>query len=255
MMLFICVKGYTQSNPRMENQNYMYTAFYDNFDTPNLNRSQWNVSHDGKKDCGIWVDGANTVNQANSCLNLSIISSPGYTFTDWMNRTYTADYISGEVTSDSAFQYGSFECRAKYAHQKGSWPAFWAIGGDGIPCEQGGGAGDEIDISEFWSYTVCNHPGSNPPYHEAMKLENNCHRYYNPGYCDGNSHFYHWYNASMGSSMDDNFHVYKCVWTPDKIDFYMDNVLKNTVLVSVNPQYFPFRPLHVILSQQVACLD
>lgn len=88
-----------------------------------------------------------------------------------------------------------------------------------------------------------------------MKLENNCHRYYNPGYCDGNSHFYHWYNASMGSSMDDNFHVYKCVWTPDKIDFYMDNVLKNTVLVSVNPQYFPFRPLHVILSQQVACLD
>ena len=142
MMLFNCVKGLAQSNPRMENVNYMYTAFYDDFDTPNLDRSQWNVSHHGKKDCGIWVDGLNTVNQANGCLNLSIISSPGYTTTMWNDSIISADYISGEVATDSVFHYGSFECRVKYAHQIGSWPAFWAIGGDGIPCEQGGGAGD-----------------------------------------------------------------------------------------------------------------
>ena len=172
MMLFTCVKGYTQSNPRMEDENYMYTEFYDGFDGLTLNRNFWNASHNGKKEdgggCNIWVDDVNTLNQANGYLNLTMLYSPGYTTTTWDGKVKTADYISGEVTSCTPLPpYGSFECRVKYAHQKGSWPAFWAIGGDGIPCEQGGGAGDEIDISEFWSYTVCNHPRSNPP---TMKL-------------------------------------------------------------------------------------
>jgi len=257
LMLFISLKSISQTNPRMVNENYMYTVFLDDFNTSSLDRSQWNVSHDGKKDCGIWVDGVNTVNQADSCLNLSIISSPGYTFTDWKNRTYTADYISGEVTSDSAFHYGSFECRAKYAHQKGSWPAFWLFGvGDGIPCAQGGGENDEIDISEFWSYTELMKTEDGVYCMGKMKLENNCHRYYNPGYCDDNSYFHHWWSTSMGSSMDDNFHVYKCIWTPDKIAFYKDNVLKNIISYSDNPQYFPRNYKMVVkLSQQVACLD
>ncbi len=38
MMLLFCVKGLTQSNPRMENENYMYTVFYDHFDTTKLLR-------------------------------------------------------------------------------------------------------------------------------------------------------------------------------------------------------------------------
>lgn len=54
--------------------------------------------------------------------------------------------------------------------------------------------------------------------------------------------------------MDNNFHVYKCVWTPDKIDFYMDNVLKNTLLKASYPDKFPFLPLQVKLSQQVPTL-
>lgn len=60
----------------------------------------------------------------------------------------------------------------------------------------------------------------------------------------------------MASSMDDSFHVYKCIWTPDKIDFYMDNVLKFTIPYSYDPQHFPRNyPMRVKLSQQVACLD
>jgi beta-glucanase (GH16 family) len=114
MMLLFCVKGLAQSNPRMKNENYMYTVFLDNFDTPSLDRTQWNVSNYGKNNCGIWVDGSSTVNQANGSLNLSIISSPGYIqIIPWDHDTLTANYISGEVTSDSAFHYGSFECRAK----------------------------------------------------------------------------------------------------------------------------------------------
>jgi len=255
MMLLFCVKGFAQSNPRMENENYMYTVFYDYFDTPNLDRSKWNVSHDGKKTCGIWVDGANTLNQANSCLNLSIIASPGYTITDGLGHTYTADYISSEVTSSvTPFLHGSFECRAKYANQRGSWPAFWLFGGDGVACPPGGNA-CEIDISEFWSYTELMKPEDGVYCMDKMKLENNCHRYYPPLIC-GVDNFEHWYNALMASSMDNNFHVYKCVWTPEKIDFYMDNVLKSTALkASYNPDYFPYLPLSVKLSQQVNCLN
>lgn len=110
-MLLFCAKGLAQSNPRMENENYMYTVFLDDFDTPSLDRTRWHVSGYGKKDCGIWVDGSSTVNQANGSLNLSIISSPGYTTTDDLGHLYTADYISGEVTSSGTpFLYGSFEC-------------------------------------------------------------------------------------------------------------------------------------------------
>lgn len=169
-----------------------------------------------------------------------MLYSPGYTTTMWNGSIITADYISGEVTSDSSFFYGSFECRVKYANQRGSWPAFWLFGGDGVPCEQGGGNACEIDISEFWNVTDKNLLGQ---CYTVKKLENNCHRYY-PAIC-GTKDFDHFYNESMGSSMDDNYHVYKCVWTPDKIDFYMDNVLKNTVLKSSYPVEFPYLPLQV----------
>jgi beta-glucanase (GH16 family) len=246
MMLLICVKGFTQSNPRIANENYMYTVFYDGFDETALNRNVWNVSCNGKKDGGlnIWVDGANTVNQANGSLDLSQLDSPGYTITLWNNSTITADYIAGEVASGSSFLYGSFECRAKYANQRGSWPAFWLYGGDGVPCPNGNAC--EIDISELWNITDENIFGC----HSKLKLENNCHHAYPSSACEI-SNVNHWYTASMGSSMDDNFHVYKCVWTPDKVDFYMDNVLKSTALKVSSPFDFPYLPLHVTLSQQV----
>jgi beta-glucanase (GH16 family) len=107
-----------------------------------------------------------------------MINSPGYT-TMWNNTIITADYISGEVTSDSSFLYGSFECSAKYANQRGSWPAFWAFGGEGIPCELGGSNACEIDFSEFWNETAKNWLGQ---CYTVIKLENNIHRYY-PSIC------------------------------------------------------------------------
>lgn len=250
-MLFISLKSISQTNPRMVNENYMYTAFYEGFDGATLDRNVWNVSHNGKKDSGlnIWVDNTNLVNQTNGGLDLSQLYSPGYTTTTWDGKVITADYISGEVTSNATFLYGSFECRAKYANQRGSWPAFWLFGGDGVPCPPGGNA-CEIDISEYWNVTNMNLLGE---CNTVNKLENNCHLYYPPDVC-GTSKFYHFYSASMGSSMDNNFHVYKCVWTPDKIDFYMDNVLKNTLLKASYPIEFPYLAMQAKLSQQVPTL-
>jgi beta-glucanase (GH16 family) len=109
----------------------MYTALYDGFDGTTLNRNIWDVEEDWKRDNtqNIWVDSPNTVSQNYGKLNLTMLYSPGYTTTMWNDSIITADYISGEVTSYSTFFYGSFECSAKYANQRGSWPAFWAIGG------------------------------------------------------------------------------------------------------------------------------
>ncbi len=252
MTLLACINGYTQTNPRMTNENYMYTLLYDGFDGPTLNEDIWNVEAGWKRKnaMNIWVNSSNTVSQSNGKLNLTMLASPGYTIIMWDGDTITADYISGEVTSDSTFLYGSYECSVKYANDLGSWPAFWAIGGDGIPCEQGGGAGDEIDISEFWNVSGLNLIGQ---CYSVIKLENNCHRYYPPDDCE-NSKFTHYYNNLMSSSMDNNFHVYKCIWTPDKIDFYMDNQLKSTLQESAYQQFFPFHRLNVKLSQQVADL-
>lgn len=65
-----------------------------------------------------------------------MLYSQGYTITTWDGKVKTADYISSEVTSDTTFLYGSFECRAKYANQAGSWPAFWFIGESGADDEK-----------------------------------------------------------------------------------------------------------------------
>lgn len=65
MAMFICVKGFTQINPRMTNANYMYTALYDGFDGTTLNQNIWGVEANWRRDDtqNIWVDSPNTVSQ------------------------------------------------------------------------------------------------------------------------------------------------------------------------------------------------
>ena len=51
-------------------------------------------------------------------------------------------------------------------------------------------------------------------------------------------------------NFDNNFHHFKCVWSPDKIDYYVDGVLTHQVLNS-GQEWYPNLFLNIILSQQV----
>ena len=113
------------------NEYYSYTSFIDHFDGTSLDRNKWNAVNDFKRDLGLLKDTSATLTVANGNLNLRMISCPNCSA-----GSYQGNFAGAEIVSISTFQYGIFECRAKFSQNDGSWPAFWLIGGDGTPCPQ-----------------------------------------------------------------------------------------------------------------------
>lgn len=118
------------------------------------------------------------------------------------------------------FKYGYMEARAKLPVGHGIWPAFWMLGVDidkvGWPkC-------GEIDILEYVGrepdmvYNTLHTPSNNGgnALSQKVKIE----------------------------TIEDGFHTFGADWTKDKIDFYVDGKLVNTVKRPDNPtpENWPF---------------
>lgn len=220
---------YSQSYPRNENPNYMWTSLDEQFNT--LSTSVWDISHNILREGWfIWVPGAPTVTCSNGKLFLSMHYSPGYTTTDQEGNPITADYIAGEVSTKQKFSYGIFECKATFAHEKGSFPAIWLYSDAHCSIT----ARPEIDIVE------CKHERLfEPPLHNAI--------WYYPLNCQPQTcEFVHDKSSfSWGEP-----HTYKLVWTPSKIEFWVDNTLLTTVVES-GQNWYPNLEQKLILSQQI----
>lgn len=239
LVLFISISGYPQSDPRNFNENYMFTPLFEEFNGTLLS-SQWHPTIHYARGIGFLVNSTQTINVNAGNLRLGMFYSRNYMDSIWSDsfgwQTYYKDYIGGEINSNEEYSYGIFECRAKFAHENGSWPAFWTIGVTDLPCRDN----NEIDIAEL----VCDH--QNPT------LDNVIH-YYEPDLnCDSTIHYlknikrnpYNW---------DDNFHIFKCIWTFDKIEYYVDGDSIHTVYNE--EEWFPKYPQHIILSQQIIGIE
>ncbi|MDP4273998.1 MAG: family 16 glycosylhydrolase [Bacteroidota bacterium] len=113
------------------------------------------------------------------------------------------DYTSGRITTSGKkeFLYGRMEIRAKLPSGKGTWPATWMLGSNigtaGWP------ACGELDIME--------HVG------------------YDPLWIQGSIHSPSSYGNTINfgrlnvSDCENAFHVYGMTWTPNKIEYYVDN--------------------------------
>ena len=118
-------------------------------------------------------------------------------------RFQSADYTSASLTSRANWTYGRIEVRAKLPKGRGTWPAIWMLGTN--IRDVGWPACGEIDIME--------HVG------------------FDPGRIHANIHttaYNHVKGTNKGSNLivarpDEEFHVYAAVWTPDKIDFFVDD--------------------------------
>lgn len=116
-------------------------------------------------------------------------------------------FTSARIKTKELFSqtYGRFEARLKTPYGPGIWPAFWMLGADidSNPWPQCG----EIDIMELRGQM---------PNIIAGTL-------HGPGYSGGNaitaSH------ALYQSRYDVDYHVFAVEWNADKIDFFMDNYL------------------------------
>lgn len=230
--LLISTHVHPQTNPRLVNENYMQTVFFDDFSEPELNRNIWNVTT-YKRGLGVLADDPRTLRVFQGNLELKMIYSPNYT-----SGGYTGDYVGAEISTKYPyiFRYGSYECLAIFAYQKASQPAFWLIGNDGTQCPSGP-YGNEIDIAELKCIET--------PY----SIDHVIHRYYPTANCEG----YHTGKDKYpyyGMSFDNNFHLFKCVWTPERIVYYVDGIFTHQVYNS-GQEWYPNNYLNVILSQQI----
>ena len=120
-------------------------------------------------------------------------------------------YTSARLLTKNKAQwtYGMFEIRAKIPHGNGTWPAIWTLSAhDPLNWPQDG----EIDIMEAI--------GSNPNI-----IYGTCHNLAYHGATGKGS-------TTSISLAPDSFHIYKIEWTPDKIDWYVDD---NQYYSYVNP--------------------
>lgn len=122
-----------------------------------------------------------------------------------------ANFTSARIKTQGLFsqQYGRIEARIKTPYGAGIWPAFWMLGNDitSVSWPQCG----EIDIMEL--------KGQQPTVaHGSL---------HGPGY-SGGAAITKSYTLPNGR-FDNSFHVFGVMWDENKIDFYIDDVLYNSV--------------------------
>ena len=133
-----------------------------------------------------------------------------------------SNYTSARLKTQNkfAFKYGKVEVRAKLPVGGGTWPAIWMLGSS-IATVTWPNCG-EIDIME--------HKGNFPDViHGSLHY---------PGNSGGNANT----NTALFSGAQNNFKVYKVLWTPNSIKFYVDNALfhsfVNNGTVPFNANFF-----------------
>ncbi|MEI6405321.1 MAG: glycoside hydrolase family 16 protein [Actinomycetes bacterium] len=120
-------------------------------------------------------------------------------------------YLSGKINTAGklGFKYGYIEARIKTPAGNGTWPAFWLLGANvhhGVDWPQCG----EIDIME--------NVGRDP-----MTVMGTIH---GPGYSGGDGPTS---NAYADAPVSDAFHKYAVLWLPNKIQWFFDGQLYQTL--------------------------
>ncbi|MEJ6792241.1 MAG: glycoside hydrolase family 16 protein [Lacinutrix sp.] len=145
-----------------------------------------------------------------------------------------SSYTSARITTQGLFEqtHGRFEARIRVPYGKGLWPAFWLLGSD---CEtniwpQCG----EIDIMEYL--------GDNPD-----TVFGSVH---GPGYSAGEAVTKEY--TLENDRFDTGFHVFGIEWTPDYINYYVDDALYQQITPADVPGEWVFNnPFYIILNLAV----
>ncbi len=123
----------------------------------------------------------------------------------YISKIDTAQYTSASLTTKdlSQWTYGKFEIRAKLPKGVGQWPAIWMLGEN--KTEVGWPECGEIDIMEHVGFNKDTVFGSihSKTYNHIARTQ-----------------------KTQGIFIDqpyDKFHVYAIEWTPEKIDFLLDD--------------------------------
>ncbi|WP_405199966.1 family 16 glycosylhydrolase [Christiangramia sp. LLG6405-1] len=190
--------------------------FVEDFNADTLNMEVWNYEEgDGCPDLCGWGN------------NEKQIYNRDYVALEDGKLVITAEkkgdtYYSGKINSKDnvEFTYGVIEVKAKLATGKGLWPAIWMLGAD--ISEVGWPASGEIDILEYIGrepgivFTSLHTPASHGNTINTKKTKI--------------------------ADIEEGYHIYKAVWTPDYIEFFVDgNQLYRFTPENYNEEEYPFK--------------
>ena len=147
-------------------------------------------------------------------------------------NTPSADYTSGSINTKDKFEllYGRIEVKAKLPKGNGVWPAIWMLGAnfDEIEYPKAG----EIDIMEHVGkvpeeiHATVHYPGKTP---SGIKSNG---------------------GERLVANPSENFHIYSLNWTPEKIEFLIDNSVYHSFEIDdAGTKDNPFRkPFYLIIN-------
>ena len=150
------------------------------------------------------------------------------------DRGYTSSRIITQ--GKRSFTYGRIDIRAATPRGQGLWPALWMLGSNinsvGWPysgeidiMEMIGGSGRENSVfgTAHW-----NKGGLNAPYTPFSNAP------YNGGPSNG-------YTLTTGDSLDQSFHVFSLIWTPDSLNWLIDDVQYNQMDINESSDLDAFK--------------
>ncbi|MBP1839478.1 glycerophosphodiester phosphodiesterase family protein [Formosa algae] len=147
------------------------------------------------------------------------IANKDYKSTAFKNKSWlqyitkidTAQYTSARLKTEglAAWQYGRIEVKAKLPKGVGLWPAIWMLGENRA----------QVSWPECGEIDIMEHVG------------------FNPDSIFGTIHtkaYNHMNNTEKGKKIHiekpyDTFHVFALEWTPEKMDFILDNTVYNQI--------------------------
>ncbi len=134
---------------------------------------------------------------------------PNLILNDGISNRRPYQYTSANIWTRQTFSYGKYEARVKIPKGKGFFPAFWLYGNPPV---------NEIDIFEFENENTRKRydPDKLSRYHE-MTIHVD---YDQDGKDDRCSSQY------KNAGFSDEFHVFSLVWAPNKVEWYVDDLLK-----------------------------
>lgn len=145
-------------------------------------------------------------------------------------------FTSARMTSQNLIeqQFGRFEARMKLPFGQGIWPAFWLLGNN---CDQ-----EEFIWPRCGEIDIMEYRGQQPTIvHGTI---------HGPGYsgADGITKSFELENDRF----DTDFHVFGIEWSPDFINFYVDDVLYNQIRREDVPGEWVFdHPFYIIINLAV----
>ena len=141
-----------------------------------------------------------------------------------------SNYTSARIVTKGEQTFGRFEARIRLPYGQGVWPAFWLLGADCGPAVVWPECG-EIDIMEYRGQ-------------EPTTIHGSVH---GNGFSGGEAITKSY--SLENDRFDTGFHVFGIEWSPEYINYYVDDVLYNQITPADVPGEWVFdHPFKIIIN-------